>query len=85
MNAEDCLTHRQYIDVAGPNGIYYPWVCDCPSSDEETVDYMSVPGYAGSYLVQCQDCEGVWPLYGFGQTPQDMGSCPNCGGSIENV
>lgn len=30
MNAEDCLLHRPYIDVPGPEGIYYPWVCECP-------------------------------------------------------
>lgn len=30
MNAEDCKKHRQYIDVEGPEGIYYPWVCECP-------------------------------------------------------
>lgn len=30
MNAEDCSVHRQYIDVEGPEGILYPWVCPCP-------------------------------------------------------
>lgn len=85
MNAEDCSRHSPYIDVDGPDGIYYPWVCDCPYPDEEPVDYMSVPGYDGSRLAQCQDCEGVFPLMGFMQTPQDLGECPNCGGPTEDV
>lgn len=30
MNAEDCPKHRDFIDVPGEGGIYYPWVCECP-------------------------------------------------------
>jgi hypothetical protein len=30
VNAEDCDIHRYWIDQPGTDGIYYPWVCECP-------------------------------------------------------
>lgn len=35
MNAEDCAKHRHLIDQPGEEGIYYPWVCECPYPDHE--------------------------------------------------
>ena len=38
MNAEDCEEHSSLIDIQGPDGIWYPWVCECEYEDDEDSD-----------------------------------------------
>lgn len=52
--------------------VFYPWICDCQPST--LFD-----------LVECIRGCGIFPLLGFGSTPQDEGFCPNCGFPVENV
>lgn len=58
MNAEDCLLHRPYIDVPGPEGIYYPWICSCPYPEH---DCDWVPDGSG-WGAECDICGEIVDL-----------------------